>query len=53
LGGVSYNRASAGQQVSPQLLCLGASGTSDDLWVLAYDGQARSGVNFAEFHVFV
>jgi hypothetical protein len=31
----------------------GAAGASDDLFVIAYDGQALSGTQYTEFHVFV
>ena len=40
-------------QLAQTTFVAGAKGTSDDLFVIAYDGQAMSGADYTEFHVSV
>jgi len=42
-----------GAQLAQTTFVAGASGTNDDLFVIAYDGKALSGPDYTEFHVFV
>ncbi|MGB8402320.1 M10 family metallopeptidase C-terminal domain-containing protein [Bradyrhizobium sp.] len=40
-------------QLAQTTFVAGAAGTSDDLFVIAYDGKVLSGPDYTEFHVFV